>query len=59
MCYAILAMVTGMITIHFATKSLRCILKLFCYEIVSLHIEVVSLQSRQGTILKTYRKLCS
>ena len=45
MCYAILAMVTRMITIYFATKSLRCILKLFSYEIVSLHIEVVSLQS--------------
>ena len=46
MCYAILAVVTGMITIHFSTKSLRYILKLFCYEIVSLLIEVVSLQSR-------------
>ena len=46
MCYAILAMVTGMITIRFATKSFRYILKLFSYEIVSLHIEVVSLQSR-------------
>ena len=46
MCYAILATVTGMITVRFATKSLRCILKLFCYEIVSLHIEAVSLQSR-------------
>ena len=46
MCYAILATVTGMITIHFATKSFRYILKLFSYEIVSLHIEVVSLQSR-------------
>ena len=46
MCYAVLAMVNGRITVRLATKSLRYMLKLFCYEIVSLHIEVVSLQSR-------------